>query len=289
MRKYIFYILLLLVSGCTEPYDIDLESGDQRLVIEGGITSDSIFQQVILTKTVDYFDNEVPAGVNDALVYVTYNDDSVAFKYVDGTNGLYQTEIAFRGISYTRYTLHVDSVVLSNDIGYQSFTASDSMRSVVPSDSIKVEYDAQIEAWWVRLYTNEPNDSEDWYIFKVGINSTLVSDTINEWNITNDEFLSGKYLNGVNLQYLQDEYADERPSVGDTIWLYTENISEEYFNFCSDVQIESGFKIPLFSGQPANVSTNILPNGVGFFSAVARTMQYTIVTELPYEGYDEGK
>lgn len=287
MKKYYIYILLLLLAACTEPYDIELGSAEQQLVVEGSVTTDSIFQQVKLTGTVDYFESSEYPGINEASVFISFNSDTVLYHYVEGTNGVYQSEIAFSGQPYTRYTLHVDSVLLKDDNQYHSYTATDSMSSIIPIDSISAVYDDPIEAWWVRIFTYEPGETDDWYIFKVGINDKLVSDTISEWQITDDMLLNGNYLHGVDVQYLQDEYDDERPSVGDTIWLELEHVSEEYNGFCMNIQVESGYRMPLFSGQPANVPSNVLPDGLGFFSAIAKSKQYTIVKELPYDGYDE--
>ena len=219
-------MLLLLIVGCTEPYDVDLGSAGPGLAVEGSVTTDSAYQQVILTQTANYFYNKPAEGINTASVSVTFNGHTVAYNYVEGSRGVYQSAYAFKGKEGTRYTLYIDSVSFNGGDTYQSYVASDSMCSIIPIDSISVDYDDPIEAWWIRIYTLEPGDTENWYIFKAGINQHMVTDTISEWNHTIDKFLNGEYLYGVDVQYLQDEYDDERPSVGDTIWLYMENVSE---------------------------------------------------------------
>jgi hypothetical protein len=44
-------------------------------------------------------------------------------------------------------------------------------------------------------------------------------------------------------------------------------ISEDYYYFYSELVDESGFQNPLFSGPPANIRTNIIGGGLGYFYA----------------------
>lgn len=288
MRHLIYISLLFLLAACTEPITLDYGSARQQLCVEGSVTTDLIVQSVKLTKTVPYAYNKPMPAVNNAVVWVTAQSDSIPYVADSEIEGLYISKYPFRGKENTRYVLHIDNVLLDDVNEPLSFTAADSLPAILPVDSITVDYDDRIEAWSIDVYANEPQETEDWYLFKCAINSTMVTDTISEWWAADDKFLKGK-LEGIQVQELQDEIDDERPAIGDTIWLELNHISKAYHGFCEDVQDETRPSIPLFSGEPANISTNILPNGVGYFSVSAVTRTYTIVNEIPYPGYNDKK
>ena len=64
---------------------------------------------------------------------------------------------------------------------------------------------------------------------------------------------------------------------GDSITLEMAGITEEYANFIWDVQDETGFNTPLFSGPPANIRGNISNGAIGFFYAYSSVRASTII------------
>ena len=79
MRKYLFFILIILLS-CQEEITLDLPKAEEKLVVEGAIEP-GFPPYVILTKNGGYFDpiSDNPLLdiiVNDAIVKVwTYDED----------------------------------------------------------------------------------------------------------------------------------------------------------------------------------------------------------------------
>ena len=74
---------------------------------------------------------------------------------------------------------------------------------------------------------------------------------------------------------------DLRP--GDKFTLVLSNISEEYYNYVIEVQTEISLSIPIFSGPPANVSSNVNNGAVGYFAAYPSVYTSTIVKPPPLE------
>jgi hypothetical protein len=176
-------------------------------------------------------------------------------------NGIYETPSGFQGEKGKEYKLKIH---LAEPLGEMSdFSATDQIPSTVYTiDSIGLVYEPLWEFWSVNLYAFEP-PSTDFYKADILINGRMMTDTANRSFVTDDRFINGNYSNGATMLYLRGTEVN----VGDTITLILSSITESYFNFFIELQSESGISTPLFSGPPANISTNIEPGGLGYFSA----------------------
>ncbi|MBN3034241.1 MAG: DUF4249 domain-containing protein [Bacteroidales bacterium] len=277
MRKaHLIYLAVTgaLLGSCTEKIDIDLEDTFVRLVVEGCITTDTMAHEVRLTKTTSYYHNQTPPPVTGARVIL---DDGVEPSFdlqeSPGRPGLYLTPEDYAGVPGRTYRLTIE---LDEEInGFSTYEASSELRPVAPLDSIRVEYKDRWEAWEVQCYALDP-PSVDYYIFFIYKNGILITDTIDEIFAVDDRLYNGNYTNGIGVGYLQAEYEDEFVYPGDTITLRMGNVTYEYLYFLYTVQIESGYKNPLFSGPPANIKGNISNGAIGFFAAYAATYASTI-------------
>lgn len=63
---------------------------------------------------------------------------------------------------------------------------------------------------------------------------------------------------------------------GDNIMVELSAITQDYFNFISQVK-EAGISIPFFTGPPANITGNVSNQGVGFFAAYSSSYAKTVV------------
>jgi hypothetical protein len=110
-------------------------------------------------------------------------------------------------------------------------------------------------------------------------NQTLITDTLNEWFITDDKFFNGNYTNGATVAYLQS--GDKRESIqkGDTVTVEVNNINKAYYNFLLEAQSELRGSNPLFSGPPANIKGNVNHGAIGFFAAYSATRSWTVASE----------
>ncbi len=278
--KYILYILLVTLvslSSCTEKIDIELDSDRIRLVVDGIITDIPGEQYVKLTETADYFSNEQPKGVGNATLVIESNNGPILLTESDSVVGLYLMPDGFVGVQGNIYQLNIK---LENEIGgYKDYFANTKMPLLSDDiDSIAVEWMPQFEGWVVRLYAQDP-DREDFYMFNGLRNGELITDSIHEVNITDDRLFNGNYTSGVMVLMFEEDQLDP----GDLFTLVLSNITKEYINFVSEVQIEIQPKEPLFSGPPANVSSNISNGAAGWFTSYPSAFSSTIVQEIPEE------
>lgn len=253
--------LLLLISSCTEVIDIELDPSQIRLVVDGAITNEPGPHQIRLTSSADYFHNELPPAISGANVTLETEDTVIQLVEQVTANGIYETPSGFQGEKGKEYQLKIH---LAEPLGEMSdFSATDKIPSTVYTiDSIGLVYEPLWEFWSVNLYAFEP-PSTDFYKADILINGRMMTDTANRSFVTDDRFINGNYSNGATMLFLRGTEVN----VGDTITLILSSITESYFNFFIELQSESGISTPLFSGPPANISTNIEPGGLGYFSA----------------------
>ena len=272
MKRIIYFIIALIAaSSCTERIDIKLDDTFTRLVVEGKITDDSTEHTVTLTRTTSYFYNQPAPRVEGA--QVSLSDEENVFHLTETKAGVYKTE-KMAGIIGRTYTLNIE---LAEEInGHSSYTAADKMMPVGVIDSIKLHYIDQWEVWEIRLFAQEP-PTTDFYMFNWSKNGKLVTDTIDEVNVSDDKFFNGSYSNGIGVGWFQEEREDERLHPGDLVTLIMSTITEKYANFVWEIQDETGYNSPLFSGPPANVSSNISNGALGYFAAYPNRYASTIV------------
>lgn len=268
MKRQIYIYKLMLLSlplwfSCTEEIDIELDDSYTRLVVEGGLTNEAGPHSISLSYTGSYYQNKTAEKVEGARVQIT--DGNNVYVLTENSPGLYQSGPELIGIPGNTYQLLIDSVWL--DERYQSFTATSFMPVAPPVDSINIAYNPSWDIWGVHLFAWDPPSKEN-YLFRVYKNGLLMSDTIDEIIVINDDFFNGNYTFGVMVHWLEASEASQ----GDTITLEMGSITEEYAHFIEDVQAQSGFNTPLFSGPPANIRGNIDNGAIGFFWAYSRVM-----------------
>ena len=274
----IILILSIAAASCTERIDINLDSQKYaRLVVEGALTSDTTVHCIKLTKTSDYFDNVAPEPVSEASVIISGEDEEFPLTETPAGSGIYLTEPGVYGKFDKTYETHI---TLKEKIGgYTEYLATSKLFPINPIDSIALKFnpDWGKEGFWeVKIYVLDP-PTEDFYMFEVYRNDTLVTDSINEIFVTDDVLYNGNYTNGVGAGYLNQERADQKLVPGDIVTLKVSRITKEYTDFVMQVQTEISYQTPLFSGPPANVQGNISNGGVGFFATYSCAYSSVIV------------
>lgn len=96
----LFFSLAILLSSCEEVINIDLNSAEPRLVVEGQIYKDSVCR-VRLTETTNYFSDEEAVSVEDAVILLTSQDTSEVLEYLEEGYYYGKTIIGTEGESYT--------------------------------------------------------------------------------------------------------------------------------------------------------------------------------------------
>jgi hypothetical protein len=267
-----FLILALFAFSCTERIDIELDQQKfKRLVVEAELSTDTMVHKVRLAQTGDYFSNTVPAPVSNAQVTI-FSDEELFFLTETPVNsGVYTTEPDVCGKIGKEYTLKID---LEEEIGgTKEYTATSYIYPINQLDSIGLEFHSdwgEEGIWEVKCYVFDP-PTEDFYMFHIYRNGTLVNDTIDQVFVVDDILYNGNYTNGIGVGYLDQSQKNQQLFSGDKVTLRVARITKTYTNFLWQLQEEVSYQTPLFSGPPANVEGNVSGGAFGAFGAYSTT------------------
>ena len=202
--KLIFNSLLFFFAGllisCQEVVSIDLEEGQNRLVVEGRIeknkNSDSGYQRLKLTTTNNYFSNQASTGVSEAEVSVSDDQgNTVLFSENDDQKGIYETYLLIPETGRT-YTLTIS-------FNGEVYQAVETLLPVTDIDSIYqsfVEENTFNEAGIrIRIDYTDPADQVNYYYweqFRDGI-SLINPNPGTKWTlVSSDELYNGQLFWG---------------------------------------------------------------------------------------------
>lgn len=292
--KHTFYIIIVLLAtlftACTTDINLNLQGTTPELVVEGSITNDVMAHVIQLKKTANYFSNEAAEMVSGATVTLNDGFKTITLTENASDKGNYLTPADFFGVVGRTYTLTIDNVDVNGDGVKEEYTASCLMNSVPHIDSldVKKEWIFQTNMWAVKIWMQDPADETNYYLIKTYCNNKLISDSIQKWGISTDEYYNGKYLVGETFAYFSTRKNNEKLKTGDRVMLELSGITKDYYDFINEAQTEYNGRNPLFGGQPANIRTNIkqvLPvNGTnnphGYFSAYSVTRAETVYDGL---------
>ncbi len=258
LRNICIAFALILGVGCTEPIELDLnDSEGQRLVVEGWITNQPGPKQIRLTLTSDYFANQPAPLATGANVTISDGESEVILEETE--DGLYEIS-DYAGSPGKTY-------LLSIDYDGALYEASAYMHPITTIDSLSYDLDPYGESedgdkYVTVLYCQEPEATLDHYIFRNYKNGILESDTLSEWEFTNDDGANGSYIDGVPIGYPIYE-------PGDTAGLEIISTSEEHYEFIIAMFLETEWRGSPFDTPPANIPSNVSNGALGFFSASA--------------------
>jgi hypothetical protein len=273
----LLFAVTAFVTSCTEKIDIELDEGYTRLIVDGTITTDTTAHTIRLSHTTSYYYSEPAPGVSGATV--TLSDGETEITLSETEPGIYQTPVDYFGIPGRTYSLNITLASPIN--GVDTYNASSYMFHGEKLDSIKAAYhdDWGTEGFYeVQCYVLDP-PSTDFYQFKIYKNDELITDTLSKVMITDDRFYNGNYTNGIGIGFLDQSKPREKVLSGDRLSIQTSRITEEYFTFITELQLQSGYQTPLFSGPPANIKGNINNGAVGFFATYPVSYAHTLVSE----------
>jgi hypothetical protein len=274
MKVYLISFLAVMIISCTERIDITLDDSYIRLVVEGSITTDTLAHKVILTKSTSYYFNQSAPMVTDAIVSISTGDIRYDLKEVEP--GVYCTEPTVYGITGNVYTLNIR---LSDQLGgYSDYTASSTLNPVNTLDSVRLYYHpdwSEKGFWEVRSFFQD-SPGKDYYRFIISRNNEIITDTLDEWFVTDDIFLNGNYAYDTPVAFLDQSTGDERLNSGDKLMVEMNGIGKDYAEFLMEAQSELMGSNPLFGGPPANVKGNINNGAIGFFAAYSTSRSFTI-------------
>ncbi|GHT46046.1 hypothetical protein FACS189440_03230 [Bacteroidia bacterium] len=277
-------VLLALFTACTEPIDINTDDSAPVIVIYGTLTNEYKYQEVMISRSSPYFDDEPNQGISGAQVTVqSSNNDIYHFLEDDSIQGLYYSRNKFSAQIGVDYALSVE-VDFDKDGIPDKYEASATVLPAVVPDSLSLDLVEMFghKNYLLYLYAQDPPE-ENFYLFRVLHNDSLLTSKISRLIISDDALFPGQYMKG-NLYRFDDisnweadpEENRERSVYlrpGDTIETEISLISKGYFDFISQCQREQSGENPMFGGPASNIETNISNGGVGYFAGycISRT------------------
>jgi len=284
--KRVYELLALLAfvafSSCTEDIVIDVEKGEPMIGVEASFTDELKQHEAILSYTAEFYNEHEIRMVSGATVYVTdgvdtvyyfedveqkghYFTDSVAGK----KNTLYRLGVEVPEADGSKHKVYAESLIPDNVESIDSLVVkhfngmNDSMPSMFFMDTIE----------WLYPYFQSLPDPNIIYMPMVSKNDTLLTDSLKVRMMIPQGGFAGYYVNGIEMLQSNKEipiayFRRSKLRDGDRIHADLYSITPEYYYYFYSLLVSTGSN-PMM-GAPANVSTNIQPEGEGvgwFFTA----------------------
>jgi len=278
----LYFASMAFFAACTEDIVIDVEEGNHRIGVEASFTNEMKRHETILSFTADFYNQNEIQMVSGATVYVTdgldtmyyfedaeqpghYFTDSVAGR----KNTVYRLCVEATDLDGVSHSLFAESLIPDNVESIDSLAikhyngSNDSIPSVFLVDTVE----------WVYPYFQSLPDPGIIYMPKVWKNDTLVSDSLGMTLMIPQGGFAGYYVNGPEMLESNKEipigyFLRSKLRDGDEIRADLYSITSDYYNYFYSILISTGSNPML--GAPANVNSNIQPEGEGvgwFFTA----------------------
>lgn len=297
------FFFFFIFSSCEKVIDVDLEAGEEQLIVDGFITcffdtvalSSGIENQMIkLRKTAPYFNNSSAAPALGAKVTVT-DGLQRTFEFKDDDNDGNYTYTGPFQLSLTNPPLGFPRNVYQLNIVYQGeeFTAQNYMDSVPLIDSIKFQFQEQaiqgpdtLKAGYsidqilsrgpdgLLSPTKDIKGEGTCYWFKTFKNNTFYNEA-DQMNLAYDAAFGPGSDNVAFIPPIVFSLSPERFNIGDEVKIECWSIGLPSFYFLNLARIQMTNE-GLFATPATNVPTNIVNKNknskvkaVGWFGAAA--------------------
>lgn len=249
---------LMLLNSCRDVINLDLNSSNPKIVIEGQITDASGPYTVKISKTTDYFNPTIPPSVTGAKIVISDNlgnQDSL----VEQSSGVYLTQ-KLKGTIGRTYTMRVVAEG-------KEFTAQSTMPNLVPIDSLGFQdlSFGNVDSGTLRLllYFKDPPGITNDYRIRVFKNGVLQNNIITQSNrrFVGDGDMARIPLGNNNIRFKKGDVATvELWSIDKSVYDYFITLNET---------LSSGNGPGGGSSAPSNPDSNIQGGALGFFGAIA--------------------
>ena len=263
MRYILFFSVFAtwLLTSCEKTIFLDIEQTPQKVVIEAMVSNLEGQQFVKVSRSVDFYAPTGSTPTSNATVSV-WHDVGNEFEFLESEEkGVYLPSAKFVG--EVGHTYHL-TVIVDNVI----YEAADRMFSVTKIDSVnyRINRDQQREpnepgkVFEAIIFTREPQDTKDYYLFKFYRNDTLIvySDTDIYYS---DDTILGESIDGLPSPVYYGK--------NDTARFEMMSLSREGYLFYNDLSFLINSDGGMFSPPPANPRTNLTNGALGFFQASA--------------------
>ncbi len=266
-NNLIIIVISLLIFSCEETIQLDLEQTEPQVVIEGLITNHPVHNYVKLSQTTGF--NEAGfTKISGASVVVT-TDENQVYPFEETAPGYYTpVDEMDNQIGQTFY--------LSVEHLEKTYMATEQMPAVSSIDSLtyaKVsdvgEDDEEADRFYeMYMYTKEPQDTENYYLFKFYRNEEILDDDGTTVYIFDDVILN-ENIDGIATP---GYYA-----LGDTGRVEVFGVTRQAYRYYLDLSNNLNNDGGIFSGIPANAGTNIQGGAIGYFQVSAMEEEKIVI------------
>lgn len=255
-RFLISLLVVLLIAGCEDVVDVDIEDASPRLVIEGRIYNGHA--SFYISRSIGLYSDEDVQPVGGATVVIT------------DENGLSDTLVELylsAGTFYSNRRYGTDTGVTYHaavTVGGQTYTASTTMPPYIPIDSLGTEFtegigahDELVDGYQIHVHFQDAADRADYARIKLHRDGAVYT----EYALYDDRFTDG---NAVDYEY--EFYVFQPGNEIDVEFVSMDRVMYEYFQTLAEVWIsEDGGSI--LDASPANPNTNWSGDALGYFGA----------------------
>lgn len=268
-RILIPIMIIMALASCEKEYVVKTDAAGPMVVIEGLVTDVPGYQFVKLSRSAGFYETGKTPRITDAVVMVT-DDLGNATEFVHNPRshpdsvGYYKPAVAFIGMPGRTYSLFVFA-------DGQVFEAEDTLHPVASIDSLTYRIDEEERSdpehhgryYEVLIYTREPQETKDFYLFNFYRNDSLTVDNLTDIYFTDDVALAESIDGLATPIYF---------SVGDKATVQALSLSRTAYVFYSDLSILLNNDGGMYSPPPANCRNNLTNGALGFFQASAVNM-----------------
>lgn len=251
LARIVVFLLILSLTSCEDVIDIEVQNGQERLVVEASLDwekgTDGNLQTIRLTKSSPYFETSITLIVTGATVTVENLNTGSIFNFIDQNNGNYTTT-NFQPIIGDNYQLYIET-------NGEVYTANETMTSVAPITDVFQSRDDGFsdEELEVHIVFTDPIQEGDNYLFKFQKEGDLLPTFEN----AEDEFVNGNEIDWW-FEIEEDDMEGQDPfAPGDVVSIEMYGISRAYYDYIK-ILIEQMDGAGLFASTPVEVRGNCI-------------------------------
>lgn len=282
---------ILLLSGCSEEVDVHTRNMDKSyLVVDAMITDRTDTpQRVLLTESIDYFEEEQPPVVSGADVSVSDGKTAYGFTETPAGSGRYVGPEGFHGSPGITYKLSIDAVVGGKRNHYEALSKMEE-----PGFEVKdVDYmylgatNPQADSLWTVAVWGQDSPGTNYYYVSAQLNDAVFPLGLSL--VMDDKYFDGQKVVCFPITTLYQTEATRKQygdcgkylETGDVFTLNVYSVPQEYFTFYTGfISSSVGAAVPMLQSQPANCPTNITGgDAVGFFVACSSSSASVIIDD----------
>ncbi|MDW7692344.1 DUF4249 domain-containing protein [Flammeovirgaceae bacterium SG7u.111] len=259
INSLLFLVVMTAFGACAleKTIELDLKQTEKKLIIDALLTdSPDKTPYVILSNTVDFYTTGRTPRVSDADVVIVDNlGNEFVMEEQEDAPGVYTND--FRGVIGRTYTLSVtyEGQIYESTETLARVTAIDSLTWSIDPDELE---DPEDEGYFYEmlLYTTEPTETEDFYLFKFYRNDSIMNFDGEGVFFSDDEYLSENIEGVTGPGYYRE---------GDKGTMEMYSMSRSGFVYFQDMDMNLNNDGGMFGPIPANSRNNLSNGALGFF------------------------